>query len=870
MVSVRYILLLGLILNLFIVPNFAIEDLTNETYITPAYKIAISGDYKYTRDNVINWQWAYPNFDYPSTTVNGDFTAGTLGTYPVFKKGDDVEVGICIESSFTGTLYLMVYYRNENGVDFIDEYVVKEITTSSACATKTIEMKNDYYGNIEYRWEFFSGGIWRYSDVYTLFLYENLNSNWKYRKIIQLTTTEKWDEGTIKIKLNDTFFHNHTNTKYDIDDDEDGFSGTITDIIITDEQQTKVYPYFIDTYKGGFYNYSRESSNDTYIVTYLNENKTAGTLYIYYGYEVGYDYPYMFGHKDNDFLHTDFLNNPFGIYQVFSDYRWTENFYKSNIGSFTFGGNEDSVYERTLRLKNYCNKAYGCAGWFDTILKFKNAITYFETIIKSQYYTFGGSYVYIFSYNNSHYLYKKEDSDSKFYNSTNDFVNVSLYYPNSRQIYKINLENNNLSINATDDVYAGHSDLVWINEELVYFTIEKLSVRSDTTNSNSGYTDSEAYLYKFFNLVETSVSYTIGNETTTEYAIIQFLDMNEYDSFINDLWIGGYLTVDSKGVFYCFDVNGSVLGSVELTKSLLGITTYNIVFPYTLTNKTEFLNRTNFIYNCKFISESGLYGETDNLTINFTTNRIFLDTIKPYSQYNYSSEYVAYNINSELNYTGVQTDFSLTTNKIQCLETNDEDECLNFNYLSGYNYFNTSNITVNYNYYNVYQFDVNNWYQQYYQFCRSGTCLSTPSRLFYVYKAEEIISFPVVDFLDWNDTDLTENKEFMSNKFWDNPLNWMSSFVYQKFIITQITDEKTLDIFKYTFLIFWSFWFVILMIGAGIAYEFRENGNVLKIAGFGVMPFVFLFSYLGWLGIDILSLVILLICVLMVYLWQQK
>jgi len=839
MKSIRYILIVGLILSL-IVPVYAIEDLTNESYITPAYKIAINGDYKYKNDD-INWYWAYPNFDNPDTYVNNVFTEGTLGTYPIYKKGDNVEFGICLESGFQGTLYLNIYYENENGVEFSDDIVVKEIEYSSQCADITVEMKNEYYGDIKYRWEFYSSGIWRYSDTYHLFLYENLNSNWKYRRVIQVSSAENLSEGTIKIKLNDTNFYDNSNTIYDKDDEEEGYSGTITDIVITDGQQTKVYPYFIDTYKGGYYNYSRESSNDTYIIIYVNENETAETLYLYYGYEIGYDYPYLFGYSE------DLLNNPFGIYQVFSDWRWTKSFIEDHFN--LLGG----IYGK-LERGNYYQTGQGHNS---NIYFYKNNLT--EIYFKYQ--TQGhDDYIaeeHILYRNSSNYLSHSKteyygDYFRRLYNSTNSYVGKSgtdyivtakIYYYNSSILKGVfNATYHNIDLN--------------ISEIQPYFTIYKLYLYDQGGDSRDY---ARNYYIKSKNVL--SNSYAVGNETLTDYAIIQFSDMYEYDSFINDLWIGGYLTVDNEGSFYCFDNNGSVLGTIRLTKSLSGLTTYNIVFPYTLTNKTDFLNRTNFIYNCKFIADNGLSEEINNLTINFTTNRIFLDTIKPLHQNNYSSEYVAYNINSELNYTGFQTNFTAMTNKIQCTNLNDDGECLKYNYISNYYQYNSSNISTNYNYNEIKTMEVNNWYQQYYKFCRGGVCLSTPSRLFSVSKEETTISFPAEDYLDWNDTDVIEDEEFMNEMFWNNPLNYLSSFIYQNFIVSN-TTANVQTIFLYVFLVFWNFLFILLVIAI---YTYMKVQNLSLTLGVVLAGSLFL-GYVGWISISTTTILIMVIAGIGLYL----
>ncbi len=831
MVSVRYILILGLILSL-IVPVFGIDLTGYDGYITPKFGASVYGQYWYRSDSV-NWYWATPSFE-----SNG-------GYYDIYDDNEIVDFQITINTTFSGELYLFLFYENKEGHYDFSNYLIHSGGSgdySKVRYSKEVEIPSNAYGDCFYQFVLHTGSSYKYSKEYTFFTKRGLNTNWKQKRQITISSTEKLKNGIAELNLNSTYMQN-VNVNYTNDVDASGnlysYSGTLTDLVFTNDDYTKAYPYFINKYKGGYYEYNRNTANNTLIDLWINENITTENIYMFYDYKFKLS-SYIYGSSVN--YQHDRPNNPFTVHQIFSDYRWTSDTYNSEIATHTgtyYRGNKISHnYDVNIEPKILSNVSQ----------------IYFSIRFEPPYETYYGSALLFADWN---IAWNTGSDTQEFRNSTsgNDTYNINAYFKT-----------------LTIKIYTNGTHITFKENNIIKMSLPETKTKLGNitkfgTDVDAGLTFTQI-VYSYYELPNLAISYSISNATTTKYAYVNFIDLNEYNSFINDLWIGGYFEIDSPGLFLCQDSDKNILGYVHIEKDST-LESFIIVFPYTITNKTNFLNSSEFNYSCSFISDVGGFEvDSDNKTINFTTNRIFLDTIKPYSQHNYTSEYVTYNINSELNYTGIQTDFTLITNKIKCLKFSD-DQCIEYDYMNEYNSYNISNISANYNYNNIYEFDTNNWYQQYYRFCRGGTCLSTPSRLFYVYKEKALISFPVDDYIDWNDTDLTNNTEFINNKFWENPLNWFSSFIFQNFIVTQIKDERTLEIFRYTFLIFWSYLFILLIIWMTFLYQFREHYESVKIATISTMPFFVFFAYLGWLGINIVALIVLLITIVVLYLWKR-
>ena len=814
-------LVLTLIFAFLITPSLAIPNY-GTNYITPKLGASIYGEYWYTSDS-IDWYLASPSFE-----SNG-------GYYDIYDDGKTIDFQITLNTTFSGELYLVLNYINDEGLSDYSYYLVHSGNSgdySHLRYSKEITLPSNAYANCDFTFVL-SDGFWygnpsdKWSKRYSFFTKRGLNTNWKQKRLITISSDEKMKDGVTELNLNST-------TTKDIylkytEDDDNTYTGIITDMVFTNDDYTKAYPYFVNKYKGGYYEFNRNTTNITTVDLWVNEDTTSKNLYMFYDYKDSYveKYPnylevYSFG-----WTLDDRPNNPFTVHQIFSDWRWN-----SSFTPFDYSG---GIYNRGSYLDSgdITNIPYNRIDEF-----------YFRIMI-------GGGLVIVktmFADNSSQFIDEEYYAEQiTLYNSTGGSqgynFGTGVHNYNGHYIY-----------NGTHRVLNLSGTVLSIPEANNYLYMNENHLDSD-------YRDR---IYYFYDLPDNTISYSISNASATKYAYINFIDLQEYESFTNDLWIGGYFEVDSPGLFLCQDSDKNILGSVNIEKDAT-LESFNIIFPYTITNKTKFLNLSEFNYTCSFISSVGGFEvNSENKTINFTSDKIFLDTIKPHNQNNYTSEYIAYNINSELNYTGIQTDFSLTTNKIKCLKFSD-DQCIKYDYVNEFNHYNASNISMNYNYNNIYELDTNSWYQQYYQFCRNGICLSTPSRLFYVYKETAIIKPPAEDYIDWNNTELTNNTEFMQNRFWNNPLSYLSSMLYQNFIIPNVTDASAQNIFLWVFTIFWNFYTILIAIAISI-YQAVPN-IVLSIAG--TIPFLLTFSYIGWIGVASTTIYLLIAIIITVKLWKQ-
>lgn len=822
-ISKKVVLFLSVIL-LLINPNFAIEDFRNVDYITPKLGASVSGQYYYTNDYV-DWYWATPSFE------------SNEGYYNIYEVGDTINFQITVNSTKSGTLSLRVYYQDETGDVKTTDYEVWDLANyPNLRVSQEVTLTNTMYGNTLYVWVLTSGGTEYHSQYHTFYIRKNLNTNWKYRRSIDISSTEKLKDGIAQITINDSDFYDSATIGYEEDDATHNYAGTTTDLVFTNTDQTKAYPYFINKYKGGYYNYSRETSNDTLIDLWINEDLNNIAVYLYYDFQLLGAGSYLYG---NIWLVGDRLdnpNNPFTVHQVFSDYRWTETMFTdlfNKIGSLSYYRGEylETSWTSTAKINFFYNNL--------TTFNFK---TYFR---ESQYYE---SRINFKSYNSTNYLFKGKSGLSVYYsylyNSTQHSINVGS--PSVITINKIYYDSNYLFFEREDSTIINISENIFNCFNL--FEIELYGSIPDYAG--------KLYWYKEF--ADNAITYTIGNQSLTTYAIIQFNSMYEYDTFINDLWLGGIVTTDSDGLFLCKDMNGSVLGSIEIdTNALNG---FEITLPYTITNKTDFLNRSDFNYSCKFITDDGFSEESDNLTITFESNRIYLSDILPTTQQNISSQYVGFKINSEQNYTGIDTDFYHYIWKVQCNTLNDNGECLEYDPLSMNFNFSATNISKSYEYYEVEKLDKSNWYVVTYKYCKSSNCSSTATRLFYIYEEIETY-FPPEEYLDWNDTNVTDNEDFMNEMFWDNPLYYLSSFLYQDFIIPNI-EGTAQTVFLYVFTIFWNFLFILLLIAIAVYMKVDNLPLSLGVTLAGAL----LFGYLGWISISATTLLVLVIAGVGLYL----
>ena len=844
----KVLLFLGLFL-LLAVPNYAIPHFENE-YITPKYASSLYGQYYYKDlSGAVDWYWATPSFE-----NNG-------GYYDIFDYGETVTFEITINTSLTGDLYLGIVHQNQTGDYEVSYYLVKASSSyNNLRVSKDVQLPNTWHGATYYYWTLYSGGNYYYSNIYHFFIKGSILEDWQYRRILTVTTTKSMKNGTFEFEINDSDFYSNSKTFYVSDDCDYCLSGTTTDIVITNTDLTKAYPYFINKYKGGYYEYNQNSSNSTLIDVWVNEDATTKNLYVYYGFERLPDdaTASLFGMNDGHTLdwQSDEPNNPFTLHQIFSDYRWSEDFFKdfhntSYVGTYYRG---DKLKVQTSSISFY-------------LLENSVTKTYFE-----------------FDLNGCPDEYMGTCGNIEFsYNSTNLIAKYSGYpgsYPNDQFYFRIYNESNNysqytypygenylflptyLEFNGTHRIiYNEYNDKQANISATSNIKIYKIKINSPSYYAMGTYY-LPVYFYNYYELPDITNTFDVGNQSLNDYAIVNFESMYEYSTFINDLWIGGIISTDSKGTIICYDMDNNVLGSIK-TPETSTVQSYEITFPYTISNQTDFLNRNDFNYTCKFVSDLGYEEYSDNLTITFEDNRIYLSSILPDTQENYTSQYVATQIQSELNYTNTTTDFYVRIYQVNCLKTNEDGECLDYDFNYKVLDYNDTNISSTYLYDEIQTLNKGNWYVINYKYCRDGECKSTATRIFYVAEEEEI-ELPPEEYIDWNDTNITENKEFMDKMFWGNPLNYLSSFVYQNYVVPNC-DSTVQTIFLYVFTVFWNFLFILLMIAVSV---YMRVQNLTLTAGV-VLAVAIFFSYLGWISISVTTLLILSIVGVVLYLKKR-
>lgn len=826
MVSKYLFLLIAILL---ITPLNAVDLSNYDGYITPKFGASVFGDYKYTNDLIV-WMPILPSFE-----SNG-------GYYDIYNDNEKVNVSIWLNTTFSGELYLVLMYENKNGDYKISDYLVHSADSGGYLGwfTEEITIPLNAYGDCYFQFVL-SSGYWfgdssnKWSKEYTFFTKRGLNTNWKQKRLISVSSTEKMKDGITQLNLNESYMKD-VNIKYTEDVNSGGYlysySGILTDLVFTNADYTKAYPYFINKYNGGYYEFNRNTTNTTTIDLWINEDSNTKNLYMFYDYTFGATPSYIYGSSVGN--QHDRPNNPYTVHQVFNDLRLNESqfidFYNtSNFDIYNRGNN--ITYDETEGIiynTNFYNSIQ------ELNLKYNNAnMNPIYTVSVNPYLKISDnennltiSFSRIDVVDFYYYRIYNETGNYKQYNNSGYIFNTAFISTNTTH-KKIEIKNTGTSINI-------------ISSENI-LNINKFNIVGGTYALHTPkYIDS--YLYYYQELSNNAITYSVSNASNTDYAYINFQDLLEYDTYINDLWIGGYIEIDNSGLFLCQDSENNILGSVNIVKDET-LESFNIIFPYTITNQSKFLNADTFNYTCSFISLIGGFEIiSDNLTINFTGNKIFLDTIKPIHQNNYSSEYVNYNINSELNYTGIQTDFYLETSKIKCLKVTN-GQCIDYSLLNQHNIYNISNISINYNFNNIYQFDVNNWYMQYYRFYRNGEYSSSSTRFFYVYKdVSEDLNIDYIDFIEWNNSEITGDSAFMDSKFWENPLNYIGSLIY-----FMATKDSNLDLMQSNFLgwvLFLTLNFYTLLTICFIIFYIKYECHYISFIITSVL--IALFTYMNW------------------------
>ena len=88
-----------------------------------------------------------------------------------------------------------------------------------------------------------------------------------------------------------------------------------------------------------------------------------------------------------------------------------------------------------------------------------------------------------------------------------------------------------------------------------------------------------------------------------------------------------------------------------------------------------------------------------------------------------------------------------------------------------------------------------------------------------------------------------DDYDYENAEFWDNPVLYLSSFIYQAFVVPNVSAD-TANIFLGMFRLFWSYWFISVMIGFSV-YEWIHSLEASVIASFISL---YTFTALGWIS----------------------
>lgn len=769
-------------LYLIIFPVWATEDLTSETYISPAYGLYLHGDYYYNMGDSVNWKVTGNTYE-----VNGYYALRD-------SSNSFVDIACRLNSPVGGVVYMCIEeIRDGTYQTAICEYMgyYEDIGTYDYFS-KTLDL-NDY--DVEsgkfyaYCKIIFEGGAGlSISDKYTY--YYNAEDAYDKRSLITLTSSNNISDGIVTIELNSTIVNEFN--EYDIvyDNGNYSLSGTLSNIIITDTSRTKVYPFYVDEFKGGYYDFNNNTDDNAILKVYIDEDVTSKGLYLYYNYNkanVSYDGYYQYAKDDN--------NNPFIIYQAFSDWRWSlpqlsnmYGVYSKNLfdrGNYFGGTLANFMSPMNINYINYTTGTGGGKPYIDRIVAYPNNVVVVN-----------------------HFL-------ERIYNSTNDYISISGNVGNYAIFYN-------------ESKFCLDSDLIYCINESVY----------DYFVFN--YTGTLEYLYNFSNIdyITSSSTIYLYQNTTFSNATLTVYDIGE--TFINDFWLKGILTTQESGIFICSFTNGTSIGSINVPSSEYA-TTYDLILTHNIGNEDYFFNETNLTeieYNCKYISESGGIIDDGNNTITISNDRIFIYNIVPVNHKIQDLTSINLRMDMDYNYTSPTTQFKLYINDLNCLETY-QDKCIRFGTLdSVYSYIDNDTESIDIDYTGDYE----SCYIIYYLFNKGGDEVWTYRQICINEQIGLVLpDSPTITFVDWNDTTIITSIEDVEELFWQNPLYYISSWTFQNFIMAY-TSENAQNIFLVLFTIIFNFYFISFLVVCGAYLQFKE----LKLSiVFGYIA-MYGFTLVGW------------------------
>ena len=840
--------LLFLILACMFIPVFATEDLSDEDYITPAYGYYLKGDYIYSKDGSY-WR------------VMGD-SYESLGYYPLFSEDNYYfNSSLRYKGSFKGDIFIC----------FTD--AIQTTPPLSDCeglgrydSTGSFEDYEDTI-NLYSKGSFGAGGkfyfyyvnvhdVGGYSASNYYSLYYDIESGWASKMPIALTSEHNLSEGMISItldsnELDGNIFYDHQNL-YTL-------SGTFSELLFADIERTKAYPYYIDTHKGGYYDFNRNLTNDTIVKLYIEEDVNEKGIMLYYN-------PYREIREGYyNFTNTDSNNNPFLIQQLFSDFRWEEDFYKNFIGgtlSLPYGH-----YYRGVALGHgFLGTHISLSITINPFTEFKHKLTKFNSYLltSATRNIQQSNNIHLWSYNTSHMIVnghynKTEGLDyMQITNSDNSNSFNLTYNPTSSSVPHylfINLENNNLTVN-----YFGDENST--TETKDYFTIEKIYLYSHYSGTYIAWVYNYLYNYSSMDSIS-STAYIFDSTNTSGLSKPTMSIYTQGQSNINLATIEANLYTKYSGYLSCYfndGIDDYFLGMDTLNPNYIP-TRYKLYYIHQILGQDDFHNVSmynNSHYYCKFTysgnviteNETILYSDDDRFYVGYDMCGSATGYYPIYYQ-NILDDNTEYNI--KIGLCGIDKDsnsnIKLTYNvyKLNCLDYTNA-KCRNWQtselyYTQTSNYYATDTggytefITITPSCYlieyivNIQHILENNTFSYtYIPFCyNAATTTTTPPSL-------EDSDIPSIE-------EVMLNYDIENTDVWDDPLKWFSAFIYQTFVVDNVPTKAAWFILA-AFTLFWNYYFIAIMVGI-IAYQKMQNFPISVIISFIVL---YAFAFVNWIS----------------------
>lgn len=615
-------------------PAFAVEDLeaytTAGNYITPAYGLFLESDYKYIKDGV-GWE----NF--------GGNSYENQGYYSIFNSIDNYMLNyqMGIKSTLGGTVYICVdvsQYISPN-LNYCHAIGVIGGGSSYELFGGQLDLQSlisSYYTN---------GGVLRYyyklihvdsSVVYSNFYtaYWDIDNMYSNYRLISISSTSNLSSGVITLTLNSSITKelNDSNCiQYDNDGSEQTLSGTLSCLLFTDSSKQKAYPYYIDNFYGGFYNYSRYSANSTTIKIFVNENVTSKGLYMYYNI-TNYNNALMLQGRFNDSDgRRDENNNPFVIHQVFSDWRWNGSFakdiFKISATPFSYSRFNSTIISNGAETYLY---------------HFANNITFFfqNTSIALN----AGIKHFYNDSQSSYYVNRNGGATRNLQNQTGGRVNANTtyttltnltFYINNSYVYGL--------VNNVVDILVPESNIRFSN------------YKSDfASGAVSYYYTDNTSLLSTTNTIFTPSNTTPLNISNTSITSIQFNSLTPSGTNINVIDLHIDVVTNVGGTLICVEdeyINQTVDSiAIPTDTTSTAIKTYNIILNHQITNETLFNSLSLVHYKCTFSRTDGAIFN-DTIAVVIDTDKLFISNINPLNYHNYPDTSISATANFSYNYS---------------------------------------------------------------------------------------------------------------------------------------------------------------------------------------------------------------------------